>query len=177
MLLRPLHHIRRNAIAYCALTLAVGASGGYAIAASNTTTIHGCVGNRTRLLYIQKRCHRAQRPLVWNQNAQVQAPIAAWAAVLANGFTGAGARGIVVQHVSAGTYNLTITPSRCAQVTDAPVVTVDTGSPPLGASPGAFPVAWESFTSRTRFTIYTGVVASGNFTPTDEPFSVQVPCS
>jgi hypothetical protein len=175
MLLRPLHHLRRNVVAYCALAVAVATGGGYAIAASNTTTIHGCVGNRTHALYIQKRCHRGQRPLVWNQAAP--SPVAAWAAVQANGFTGAGARGISVQHVSAGTYDITITPSQCAQVTDAPVVTVDTGAPPLGTPAGTFPVAWESFSSRTRFTIYTGVVAGGSFTPTDEAFSVQAPCS
>ena len=175
MLLRPLHHIRRNAIAYCALMIAVGAGGGYAMAATNTTTIHGCVGNRTHVLYIQKRCNRGEHALVWNGAAQ--SPVMAWAAVQANGFTGAGARGISVQHASTGTYDVTITPSQCAQVTDAPVVTVDTGAPPLGTPPGTFPTAWESFVSRTRFTVYTGVVAGGSFTPTDEAFSVQVPCS
>ena len=34
MLLRPLHHLRRNVIAYLALFLALGAGGSYALAAS-----------------------------------------------------------------------------------------------------------------------------------------------
>lgn len=164
-------------IAYVALFFAVGAGGGYAIATAKTKTIHGCVSNSTHALYIQKRCHRGQHPLVWDQRASRGQSLAAWAAVQANGFTGAGARGISVQHISTGTYNLNITPPECAQVTDAPTVTVDSGSPPLGVSAGAFPVAWESFRSRTTFTIYTGVVTGGSFTPTDEAFSVQVPCS
>ena len=79
-------------------------------------------------------------------------------------------------HISTGTYNVTATPSRCTQVADAPSVTVDTGSPPAG-SRGAFPVAWEAFTSRNKFTVFTGVVVGGSFTPTDEAFNVQVPCS
>ena len=42
---------------------------------------------------------------------------------------------------------------------------------------GAFPVAWETFTSRNKFTVSTGVVVDGSFTLTDEGFNVQVPCS
>jgi len=177
MLLRPLHHIRRNAIAYCALAVAFGAGGGYAIAASNTTTIHGCVGNRTHVLYIQKRCHRGQRPLVWNQGAP--APVTAWAAVNALGFTGAGTRGISVQHVGTGTYNVSATLRQCLQVTSAPSVTVDTAISPASSPPGQFPVAWEAHSGngRNTFTVYTGLVISGSFTPTDEAFNVEVPCS
>jgi hypothetical protein len=169
---RILHHLRANVVAYLALTLAIGGGGGYAIAAANNKTIHGCVNNRTHALYIQKRCQRGQSPLVWNQ--QGQASPTAWASVLADGFTG-GARGISVQHVSTGTYNVTATPPQCAQVAAAPTVTVDTG-PPAALPPGAFPVAWETF-NRNKFTVHTGVVASGSFTPTDEAFNVQVPCS
>lgn len=177
MLLRPLHHARRNVMAYLALFFAVGAGGGFAIAASSNNTIHGCVSNRTHLLSIQKSCKQGQHPLVWNKQASQSQSPGAWAAVQANGFTGTGARGVAVQHVSSGTYNLTVTTPQCARVTDAPTITVDTASPPLGTPTGAFPVAWESFRSRTTFTVYTGVVAGGSFTPTDEAFSVQVPCS
>lgn len=177
MLLRPLHHLgghlRHNVIAYLALFLAAGGGAGYAIAATTSTTIHGCVNNRTRALYIQKRCHRGQSRLVWNQGPQ---PVTAWAAVSAVGFTSAGGRGISVQHVSTGTYNVTATPSQCTQFTNAPSVTVN-GPPPAFLSAGSFPIAWETFTSRNKFTVYTGVVAGGSFTPTDEPFNVYVACS
>jgi len=176
MLTQIVRHLRHNVIAYLALFLAVGTGGGYAIAAARTNTIHGCVNKRTHALYIQARCHRSQRPLALDQGRQTN-PVTAWAAVQANGFTGAGARGISVQHVSTGTYNLTATPAQCGRVTDAPSVTVNTAVPPNGPSRVGFAVAWESFRSRTTFTVYTGVVDRGTFTPTDEAFNVQVPCS
>lgn len=172
---RILHHLRANVVAYLALTLAIGGGGGYAIAAANNKTIHGCVSNRTHALYIQARCHRGQTRLVWNQQTAQGQSVTAWAAVNAVGFTGAGARGISVQHVSTGTYNLTATAFQCTQVTDAPTVTVGAVPP----APGAFPMAWEahSGSGRNTFTVYTGVVVGGSFTPADEAFSVQVPCS
>lgn len=172
---RILRHLRTNVVAYLALFLSVGAGSGYAIAAGNNKTIHGCVDNGTRLLHVQKRCHRGQSRLIWNQQGpQGQSPITAWAAVNALGFTGAGARGIAVQHPSTGVYSVTATPSACTQVTDAPTVTVDTAFPG-----GQFPVAWEahSGSARNTFTVFTGVVVGGSFTPTDEAFNVQVPCS
>jgi hypothetical protein len=179
MLLRPLRHLRRNVVAYCALAVAVAAGGGYAIAASNTTTIHGCVGNRTHVLYIQKRCNRGQRALVWSKGIPARAPVTAWAAVNAVGFTGAGSRGISVQHTGTGTYDVTATLRECTQVTDAPIVTVGTAILPGSNPPGQFPVAWEvhSGNGPNRFTVFTGIVISGSFTPTDEAFNVEVPCS
>jgi len=167
--------MRHNVIALVALFFAIGAGGSYAIAATNNKTIHGCVNKRTHALYIQKRCHSGESAIVWNQQGPPSPT--AWAAVQANGFTGAGARGITVQRVAVGTYNVTATPSQCTQVADAPMVTINAG-PPTGAPPvGAFPAAWETFTSRNKFTVSTGMVVDGNFTLADEAFNVQVPCS
>jgi hypothetical protein len=39
---RLLQHIRHNVVAYLALVLAIGAGGGYAMAASNNKTITVC---------------------------------------------------------------------------------------------------------------------------------------
>jgi hypothetical protein len=172
LLRRILSYLRRNVIAFLALFFAVGAGGGYAIAATSNKTIHGCVNKRTHALYIQQRCSRGQRTLTWNQQGQPSPT--AWASVLADGFT-AGGHGISVQHVSTGTYNVTATPSRCTQASPGPTVTVDTG-PPGGLPAGGFPVAWETF-NRNKFTVYTGVVVNGSFTSSDEAFNVQVPCS
>jgi hypothetical protein len=172
LLTRILSFMRQNVIAFVALFFAVGAGGGYAIAATSTKTIHGCVNNRTHALYIQKRCHGGQSALVWNQ--QGAASPTAWASVLADGFT-AGGHGIAVQHVSTGTYNVTATPSQCVPASPGPTVTIDS-SPPSGLPAGGFPVAWETF-NRNKFTVYTGVVVNGSFTPSDEAFNVQVPCS
>ncbi len=172
LLTRILTYMRRNVIAFVALFFAIGGGGGYALAAANTKTIHGCVSNRTHALYVQKRCRAGQKALVWNQQGQPSPT--AWASVLANGFIGGG-HGISVQHVSTGTYNVTATPSQCAAASPGPTVTVNTG-PPEALPAGGFPEAWETF-NRNKFTVYTGVVAGGSFTPTDEAFNVQVPCS
>jgi hypothetical protein len=48
--------------------LSVGAGSGCAIAAGNNKTIHGCVDNGTRVLHVQKQCHRGQSRLIWNQS-------------------------------------------------------------------------------------------------------------
>jgi hypothetical protein len=175
MLTRPLQILRRNVIAYVALFFAIGGGGGYALAAINDNTIHGCVNKRTHVLYIQKRCGRGQSQLVWTHQAP-QAQVTAWAAVNAVGFTGDGTRGITVTHASTGVYDVTATLSQCASVTNAPQITVDTAI----LTPGQFPEAWEvhSGSGNNTFTVFTGVVAAGGtFTATDEPFNVAVPCS
>ena len=45
LLTRILSYLRRNVIAFVALFFALGAGGGYAIAATNNKTIHGCLNN------------------------------------------------------------------------------------------------------------------------------------
>ena len=50
--------------------LAVGAligGGGYALAASSSPTIHGCVNNKSHTLTVQKRCSRGTKALTWAQ--------------------------------------------------------------------------------------------------------------
>jgi len=156
------------------LFVAVGAGGGYAFAAGSTGRVHGCVANRTRVLYIQSRCLRGQSPLVLSQDGQASLP--ASASVLADGFLGAGDRGISVQHVGVGTYDVTATLTQCTRVASAPQVTVDDGGPQF-QGPGAFPVAWEAHSGgRNSFTVYTGVVVGGSFVLADKAFNVEVPC-
>jgi hypothetical protein len=88
-----------------------------------------------------------------------------------------GGHGISVQHVSAGTYSVTATPVQCVQGFNAPVVTVSDSYPPAGQAAGTFPVAWVEDTGTNKFTVITGVVVAGSFTPTDDTFNVQDPCS
>src|SRR5579884_3175553 len=102
---RTLATARRNIISVLAVFFAIGAGGGYAIAATSIGTIHGCVNKRSHALYIQRRCNERQTPLDLSRPALVRS-VTAWAAVQANGFTGAGARGISVSHVSTGTYSV-----------------------------------------------------------------------
>jgi hypothetical protein len=73
MPLRPLHHIRRNVLAYVALFLAIGAGGGYAIAATGAgKTITACANKRTGALFLHARgrCKRGLRKVTWNQRGR-----------------------------------------------------------------------------------------------------------
>ena len=84
-----------------------------------------------------------------------------------------------MQHVSAGTYQVTITAPACAHGSNAPVITVSDTNPPGGQVPGsgAFPVAWyQSTGSNQVFNVFTGVVVGGSFTPTDHAFTVMDSC-
>ncbi len=69
MLTRPLHHLRRNVVAYLALFLVLGAGGGYAFAATKTKTITVCADKRTGILHLKTRgrCKRGQTRVTWNQ--------------------------------------------------------------------------------------------------------------
>jgi hypothetical protein len=189
-----LSHARRNAIPYLALllVLVVGAGGGYALAASKTKTITVCADKKTGILHLHKRgkCKRGQQRVSWNQQGrqgpqgaqgpagQPGAPAAgAWAVVLTSGSVFAG-QGISVQHLSVGTYQLTITATACTQKTNSPVVTVNDANPPIGHGAGAFPTAWVNPVSGSNvFDVFTGVVTSGSFTPSDDQFDVMDQCS
>jgi hypothetical protein len=181
---RLLHHIRRNLVAYLAVFL--GLSGGYAIAASRSTTIRGCVVKATGELLVKARCSRGQTKLTWDQQgpqglqgatgAPGPAPPSARAIVNNNGQAGP-TDGITAAHVSAGTYQLTVTAAACVGAQNAPVVSVSDDNPPNGQTAGAFPVAWVADTGTNQFTVYTGVIVNGTFTATDHTFNVQDVCN
>src|SRR5947209_6750308 len=92
-----LGHFRRNAIAYVALIFALGAGGGYAVAASRTKTITVCADKRTGVLHLHKRgrCGRRQTRVSWNEQGPQglsggpgppgPPASAAWAFVASNG--------------------------------------------------------------------------------------------
>jgi hypothetical protein len=177
-------HLRHNVIAYVALFFAIGAGGGYAVAAANKKTIHGCMNRHTHALFVEKRCHRGESPVVWNQQGPQGAngrpgvsPVAAWTVVDGAGST-TGGHGITVQHMATGTYRVTATPAQCAQaLVSPPMVSVSDSNPPAGHASGAFPVAWVGDAVGSTFTVTTGVVVSGAFSPADLTFNIQVPCS
>jgi hypothetical protein len=190
MLLRSLS-IRRNLIAYVALLLAAGAGGGYAIAATGGgKTITACANRHTGALFLHTRgrCKRGFKKITWNQQGRpgaqgrsgAQGPagaaaVSVWGIVANSGGVAAG-QGLAVQHVSAGTYEITITAPACAQRNNAPTVTVSDSNPPNGQSPGAFPVSWIEGGGGATFTVVTGVVVGGSFTATDRTFDVQDVC-
>lgn len=83
-------------------------AGGYAIAASGGSTVHGCADARTGVLHLHKRCHRGQRRITWNQRGLQgvrgatgpagTSPVTAWTVVGDTGST-FGGHGITVQHL------------------------------------------------------------------------------
>jgi hypothetical protein len=182
MTARPLRHIRHNAIIYLAFVLAVAAGGGYAVAATNDKTIHGCVSKRTHALYLQKRCHRSQESIAWNQRGpqgpqgapgQPGPPAStAWATVGSDGSVSFGqGKNISAQDTGVGTYATQVAASACPNNVAAPVVTA-WGAPVSGT----FPVA--SIVGGARsFTVYTGTVGAGGFAASDGTFNVSVSCS
>jgi hypothetical protein len=101
--------------------------------------------------------------------------VSIWANVANDGSVVAG-QGLSVQHLSAGTYQVTITSAACAHGANAPVISVSDTIPPGGQAAGAFPTAWYQSTGlNQQFMVFTGVV-SGSFTPTDHTFTVMDTC-
>lgn len=182
MFRRILSRLSPRPIAYLTVGVLIGAGGSYALAATSTKTITACADKRTGVLHLKQRgrCARAQTRVTWNQRGP-QGPAGApavklWAVVDGAGVVGFGSgQGLSVKRGSPGTYQVTA-PS-CAHASDAPVVTVSDGYPPAGYGPGAFAIAWAELVGPGNFTVYTGVVAGGTFTPTDHTFDIQDICS
>jgi hypothetical protein len=186
---RLVQHLQGNVVAYLALFLAIGGGGGYAIAATQTKTIHGCVVKSTGELLIKKRCSREQTALDWTQvAAQDQASPSAWALVSVPVPDTAGVsdqrnitHGMTVTNTGTGVYLVTVTAAACAKKRNDPVVSVSRpGDPEAGAS---YPVAWvldggfeTPFVGVGNFEVNTGVVANGQFTPADLSFNIQDVC-
>jgi hypothetical protein len=181
----------------------MGGGGGYALAATRAKTITVCADKRTGILHLHTRgrCKRGQRKITWNQQGpqgvqgvrgqtgpqggqgaqgatgpQGAPAVSVWANVSDQGSVIAG-QGIEVQHVAAGTYQITITDSTCARRSNAPVVTVSDSNPPAGHVAGALPAAWyQDAGPNQQFTVFTGVVAGGTFSASDHTFDLHDAC-
>jgi hypothetical protein len=183
-LTRVLTIARRNIISLLALFFAIGAGGGYALAAARTRTIHGCVNRRTHALYIQKRCQRGQSRIAWNQAGPQGEPGTpakrAFDVVNYDGTLGLiGSQGISAQHVGTGIYQVTITAAACANSRSVPTITVtQAGSPSVVPPPsGAVPVGWIADTATDQqFTVHTGFLSGGAFSAADLRFDVADNC-
>jgi hypothetical protein len=193
---------RRNVIPYLALlvVLALGVGGGYAFAASNSKTITVCADKKTGVLHLKThgRCKSTQTRVTWNQQgppgAQGQqgpqgatgatgaqgaqgvpgpAGVTVWAEVAGDGTVVEG-EGLAVEEQSTGAYQVTVTDPTCARIANAPVVSV---SHAASAAGGAFPVAWYGATpANEQFMVYTGIVSSSTFDPTNLTFDVLDTC-
>jgi hypothetical protein len=193
-------HMRRSAIPYLALllVLAVGLGGGYALAASKSKTITVCADKTTGILHLKAhgQCKRSQTRVTWNQQGPAgaqgsqgpqgatgaQGPqgapgspaVSVWADVANNGVVVAG-QGLSVQHVSTGTYQVTVTDAACSGEINAPVVSVSDVAPGM-RSPGEFPAAWYE-AGVNQFTVFTGdVTTTSGFASADHTFDILDTC-
>jgi hypothetical protein len=90
-----IHHIRPTQVLVGVIVGALLVGGGYAIAASRSTVIHGCVNKKTHALTVTTRCGKGTTVLTWNQRGPAGAKGA-------SGATGAAAT-VSVGSVSTGT--------------------------------------------------------------------------
>jgi hypothetical protein len=181
---RVLTHLRAHVIPYTAVgMLVLGVGGGYAIAAGVSNTINACVVKKTGELLIKSKCGHGQRRLSWNRvgpqgprgftgqtGPAGQAPPSAWATVAGSGPVLVGS-GIQSTRSGPGTYQISVTAPACAGKVDSSVVT-----PMLAPVGGSFPVATVSQEGTGPFTVFTGVVTNGVFTPSDMTFHIQAVC-
>lgn len=189
---RVVQHLRANVLAYLAIGLALGAGGGYAIAAGRSSTITACADRHTGVLHLSRRgrCERGQSKVRWNQQgpqgiqgqpgaqgAAGQDAVKIWGTALSDGSPGnAGEHGFTVQRTATGSYQVTITDSRCTSAPAAPEITVDDLNPPSGHVAGAYPLAWVTNGTGPTFTVSTGVAVGGAFSLENRSFNVQDVC-
>ena len=196
MLTCPLHHLRRNVVAYLALVVALGAGGGYAMAASNNKTITVCADKKTGVLHLKTRgrCKRSQTQVTWNQEgprgptgpqgatglqgqpgAQGPAGVIVWANVATDGTVVAG-HGLSVQNTSGGHYQVTVTDPTCSREINAPVVSVSDADPNgLGGQSAA--IWFEGTATNEQFRVFTGrIAAGGGFSASNDTFDVLDAC-
>lgn len=186
---RVIQHLRSNVIAYLALVVAISGGAGYALAATHSTKIHGCVSRRTHALYVKRRCGHGQRALTWNRlgrrgktGATGAAASSAFGVIDTDGaIFGSQSKGISVKHTTTGVYAITITAKGCSKGGNAPTVTpTDTVSGPLPT--GAVPVAWIDANASgdagdVHFTVYTGYESTAGFTSADVRFDLEDACN
>lgn len=166
-----------------AMAGALLSAGGYALASSRSPAsppapVHGCVDRGgSHLLHVQARCGRGQEAISWDTIA-AGSPVRAWGFVGGDGIVESG-QGATVRHTGAGVYQVKVTARGCVgAVNNAPLVTVNDTNPPGGVVGSSFPYAWASnFPSGEQgFTVYTGVIVNGSFTPVDMAFDFGDSC-
>jgi hypothetical protein len=189
---RLINHLRHNVIAYLALVLAIGASGGYAFAATSTKTIHACVMKHSGELLLKNKCTRGESKLVWNQQgpagpqgkagvtgAAGSTPYSAEGVVGING--GYSGTGLTSAPLGTGEYQVTLTGPGCAAEAGAAdsLVVTPVGDPsfPATTSAGSYDVGDVAGTTTPGvFDVYIGEVVSGAYTPVDDGFDVVGSC-
>jgi hypothetical protein len=140
--------------------------------------IHACADRGgAHLLHLQARCGRGQQAVSWDTTA-AGSPIRAWGFAGLDGTIESG-QGATVRNTGTGVYQVSVSARSCARaVNNAPMVTVNDTYPPGGLAGSSFPYAWvQTYSSdQEGFTVYTGEIVNGSFTPWDESFDFEDSC-
>lgn len=179
---RILDHLRSNLIGWIALFIALGGTGYAAASHTHSNTINACANKKTGQLSIRhgSRCKRGQIKVSWGKQGPTgpagTSAIQAFGSVGATGIVNPNA-GISIQHTGAGTYVVTATSAGCANGLNDPTATVTTSSPSNIPPPGAAPDLWiDASGGSPQFTVHTGWISGGSFTPSDYGFNIQDSC-
>lgn len=179
---RLIAHFRSNLIGWVALFVALGGTGYAATSHSHSNTVNACANKKTGQLSVRHgaRCKRGQVKLSWAK----QGPKGPAGASAIQAFGAVGATGIVIpndgialQHTGSGVFVVTITSPGCAKGLNDPTATVTSPSPSNATPPGAAPDLWiDANGGDAQFTVHTGWISGGSFTPADYGFNIQDSC-
>jgi hypothetical protein len=176
---RVIAQLRGNLVGWIALFVALGGTG-YAATSRSHANINACANKKTGQLSIRHgaRCKRGQVKLSWAKQGPKgpagTSAIQAFGAVGATGIVNPNG-GISIQHTGPGVFVVTATSPGCAKGLNDPTATVTSSLniPP----PGAAPDLWIDANGGTaQFTVHTGWISGGSFTPADYGFNIQDSC-
>jgi hypothetical protein len=179
---RLIAHLRSNLVGWIALFVAIGGTGYAATSHPHSNTVNACANKKTGELSIRHgaRCKRGQVKLSWaKQGPKGPAGTSAIQAFGAVGDTGIvnPNDGISLQHSGPGVFVVTITLHGCATGLNDPTATVTSPSPSIGPPAGAAPDLWiDANGGQAQFTVHTGWISGGSFTPADYGFNIQDSC-
>ena len=157
---------------------------GYAAAShAHSNTINACANKTTGQLSIRHgaRCKRGQVKVSWAK----QGPKGPAGTSAIQAFGAVGATGIVipnggisVQHTGPGIFVVTATSPGCANGLNDPTVTATTAADRPGSRRRARRrTAWiDANGGAAQFTVHTGWISGGSFTPADYGFDLQDSC-
>jgi hypothetical protein len=177
---RVIAHLRGNLVGWIALFVALGGTGYAATNHSHANTVNACANKKTGQLSVRHgaRCKRGQVKLSWAKQGPKgpagTSAIQAFGAVGATGIVNPNG-GISIQHTGPGVFVVTATSPGCATGLNDPTATVTSSLniPP----PGAAPDLWIDANGGTaQFTVHTGWISGGSFTPADYGFNIQDSC-
>jgi hypothetical protein len=174
--------MRTHLVGWVALFVALGGTGYAAASHAHSTTINACANKRTGQLSIRRgaRCHRGQVKVSWaKQGPRGRAgtsAIQAFGAVGATGIVNPN-EGISMEHTGPGVYVVTATSRGCANGLNDPTATVTSPNPSDFVPQGAAPDLWiDANGGLAQFTVHTGWISGGSFTPADYGFNLQDSC-